>query len=75
MRIVFSPVAEMEMICKKELLTEKEVAALFSIPVATLRTERCRNRGPRYIKEGRKVLYPKKEVADHYLSSLVKTRK
>ena len=74
-RNVFAPVAEMEMISKKEFLTEREVETLFSIPVGTLRTERCRNKGPRYIKEGRKVLYPRKEVTDHYLSSLVKIRK
>lgn len=71
----FAPVVEMELISKKEFLNEYEVESLFSIPVATLRTDRCRNRGPRYIKYGQKVLYPKKEVADHYLTSLVKIRK
>jgi len=71
---LFAPAAEMETLSRKEFLTEKEVEALFSIPVATLQTNRCRNKGARYIKEGRKVLYPKKEIIEYYLSGLVKIR-
>lgn len=72
---IFQPAARMEILNRKEFLTEKEVEELFSIPVATLQTNRCRNKGARYIKEGRKVLYPKKELMEYYLSGLVKIKK
>ena len=42
-----------------QYLTEREVAQLSTIPVATLRTRRCRNPelGPPYRKIGRRVIY------------------
>jgi len=73
-RNIFSPVAEMEMMCKKELLTEKEVEVLFSIPVATLRTERCRNRGPGYIKDGKRVLYPLSGLKEYLRSRTIRPK-
>lgn len=72
---LFQPAARMEILNRKEFLTEKEVEELFSIPVATLQTNRCRNKGARYIKEGRKVLYPKKELMEYYMSGLIKIKK
>jgi len=71
-RTIFTPVAEMEMISKKEFLTEREVESLFSIPVATLRTERCRNRGPSYIKDGKRVLYPISGLKEYFGNRIIK---
>lgn len=71
---LLAPVAEMEMINRKVYLTEEEAAKLFSLSVATLQTGRSRGFGPGYIKDGRKVLYPKKELLDYFERRLVKTR-
>lgn len=58
---VLAPIAEticeMERIRRKEYLTEKEAALLFSLSVATLKTQRSRKCGDLYIKSGTKVLY------------------
>ncbi len=59
-------IVEMEILKRKEYLTEEEAAKLYSLPAATLRTDRCRGRGPRFVKKGRKVLYKKSEL-DAYL--------
>lgn len=59
-------IMEMEILKRKEYLTEEEAAKLYSLSAATLRTDRCRGRGPRFVKKGRKVLYKKSEV-DAYL--------
>ena len=60
---ILAPVAEviceMERIRRKEYLTEKEAAMLFSLSAATLRTQRSRKNGPPYIKIGTSVFYPK----------------
>lgn len=58
---ILAPVAEaiceMERIRRKEYLTEKEVALLFSLSAATLKTQRSRGEGPNYIKKGNRILY------------------
>ena len=54
-----SEVAEMEILHRKDYLTEREVSLMFSVPTNTLRTARSRGLGPRFIKDGRHVLYPK----------------
>jgi len=63
---VFAPVAEviceMERIRRKEYLTEKETALLFSLSAATLKTQRSRGGGPSYIKVGKNVLYAKGDI-------------
>lgn len=63
---ILAPVAEviceMERIRRKEYLTEKEVALLFSLSAATLKTQRSRGGGPDYIKIGNHVLYSKNEI-------------
>lgn len=63
---ILAPVAEviceMERIRRKEYLTEKEAALLFSLSVATLKTQRSRGGGPAYIKVGSRVLYPKNSL-------------
>lgn len=61
---LLSPVAEMEALKRKIYLTEEEAAKLFSLAPATLRTDRCRGNGPKYIKNGRKVLYSQQELID-----------
>jgi hypothetical protein len=68
------PVVEMEMLNRKVYLTEEEVAKLFSMSVATLQTSRSRGFGPGYIKDGRKVLYARKELLDYFGRRLVKMR-
>jgi hypothetical protein len=68
----FTPVAGMALLAQKEYLTEHEVELLYSIPVATLRTWRSRRRGPNYIKDGKKVLYPNKELKAYFGDRLIK---
>jgi hypothetical protein len=71
--LLFAPAAEMEKLNRKEYLTEKEVGALYSVSPATLRAERSRGQGPGYVKDGRRVLYPRKELNAYFSSRLVKT--
>ena len=63
---ILAPVAEviceMERIRRKEYLTEKEAALLFSLSAATLKTQRSRGGGPSYIKIGKSVLYAKGDL-------------
>lgn len=58
---ILAPVAEviceMERIRRKEYLTEKETALLFSLSAATLKTQRSRKLGPPHIKMGNRVMY------------------
>lgn len=58
---ILAPIAEaiceMERIRRKEYLTEKEVALLFSLSAATLKTQRSRGTGPTYTKAGGRILY------------------
>lgn len=68
---ILAPVAEviceMELIRRKEYLTEKEAALLFSLSAATLKTQRSRGGGPKYVNMGARILYSRKGVED-YLS-------
>lgn len=63
---ILAPVAEaiceMERIRRKEYLTEKEAALLFSVSAATLKTQRSRGGGPSYVKIGKSVLYAKGDL-------------
>ena len=63
---ILAPVAEviceMERIRRKEYLTEKEAALLFSLSAATLKTQRSRGKGPPYIKTGNRVLYAQSAI-------------
>ena len=54
----------------KSRLTEEEAAAYIGVSPATLRSWRCRERGPRFIKVGRRVGYLRKDL-DAYLSAHV----
>ena len=63
---LFTPIAEavceLEVARRKEYLTEKEAALLFSLSPATLKTQRSRGCGPCYVKTGRRVLYSRVSV-------------
>ena len=54
----------------KSRLTEEEAADYIGVSPATLRSWRCRERGPRFIKVGRRVGYLRKDL-DAYLSAHV----
>jgi predicted DNA-binding transcriptional regulator AlpA len=69
--LLHSAIMEMEILKRKEYLTEEEAAKLYSLSAATLRTERSRGRGPRFVKKGRKVLYKKSELDDYLERRLV----
>lgn len=69
---ILTPVAEaiceIERIRRKEYLTEKEAALLFSLSAATLKTQRSRGGGPVYIKIGNRALYSRREL-QQFISS------
>lgn len=68
-------VVEIEAMLRKELLTEDEVSRIYSIPVPSLRSERSRGIGPDYVKDGRRVLYPKKGLDEYFQSRLIRQSK
>ena len=70
---IMTPVAELELLKRKEYLTEQDVAKLFSLSVRTLQTQRCRGVGPAYIKDGSKVLYSAKVIKAYLDAREVKT--
>ena len=55
-------------------LTEREVAALLGLSVATLRAWRHRGKGPRFLRLGRSVRYLPSDLADFVRASAVDTR-
>ena len=55
-------------------LTEREVADLLGLSVATLRAWRHRGKGPRFLRLGRSVRYLPSDVDDFVRSSTVDTR-
>jgi hypothetical protein len=56
-----------------ELLTERECGALLRLKVKTLQAWRGLKKGPRFVRLGSRVFYPRAEV-DRFLShSLVET--
>jgi len=59
---VLDAVCEMERLRRKEYLSEKEAALLFSLPASTLKTKRVRGGGPEYVKIGSRVLYARKAL-------------
>ena len=69
------PVVRKEDLKRKVCLTEKEVSELYSITPDALRTMRSRNRGgPAYIRDGRRILYPQKELKEYFESKTKKGR-
>ena len=55
-------------------LTEREVADLLGLSVATLRAWRHRGKGPRFLRLGRSVRYLPSDLDDFVRSSTVDTR-
>jgi hypothetical protein len=55
------------------LLTEKDAGRYLIRSVSSLRRDRRKGIGPRFVRIGRSVRYPKVEL-DAYLSSLMNTR-
>ncbi len=55
-------------------LTERQVAELLGLSVATLRTWRHRGKGPRFLRLGRSVRYLPSDVDDFVRASAVDTR-
>ena len=55
-------------------LTEREVAELLGLSVATLRAWRHRGKGPRFLRLGRSVRYLPSDLADFVSASAVDTR-
>ena len=53
---------EIEEIKQKVNLTPEEVERVYGLNAATLANKRTKGAGPRYIKDGGKVLYPQKEI-------------
>lgn len=62
---VVEAICEMERIRRKEYLTEKEAALLFSLSAATLKTQRSHGKGPRYAKVGKKILYNRLKLEEY----------
>lgn len=58
---------------KAPALTEREVAELLGLSVATLRAWRHRARGPRFLRLGRSVRYLPSDLADFVRASAVDT--
>ena len=55
-------------------LTEREVAELLGLSVATLRAWRHRGKGPRFLRLGRSVRYLPSDVDDFVRASAVDTK-
>ena len=55
-------------------LTEREVAELLGLSVATLRAWRHRGKGPRFLRLGRSVRYLPEDVDEFVRASAVDTR-
>ena len=55
-------------------LTEREVAELLGLSVATLRAWRHRGKGPRFLRLGRSVRYLPSDLNDFVRASAVDTR-
>ena len=55
-------VQEIEEIKRKVNLTPEEVERVYGLNAATLANKRTKASGPRYIKDGGKILYPQKEL-------------
>ena len=59
---VAASVQEIEEIKRKVNLTPEEVERVYGLNAATLANKRTKAAGPRYIKDGGKILYPQKEI-------------
>ncbi|CAJ1504202.1 helix-turn-helix transcriptional regulator [[Mycobacterium] holstebronense] len=53
------------------LLTEAQVSEMTGLPVASLKTERCRGLGLPYVKFGRRVRYRADDVAAYIAANTI----
>ena len=58
-------VQDIEEIKRKINLTPEEVERVYGLNAATLANKRAKAAGPRYIKDGGKILYPQKELRQY----------
>jgi len=58
-----------------DFLTEHAVSNRASIPRRTLQTWRCKGRGPRFVKVGGKILYPRLDLERFLLGTSVVARR
>ena len=47
----------------KELLADTEAAMILRLSPWTLRSWRCKNRGPKFVRIGGRVMYPARDLA------------
>lgn len=59
---VIDSIEEMECLKRREYLTPEEVEKVYGLNAATLANKRTKGAGPRYIKDGGKVLYHQREI-------------
>ena len=60
-------------IAKKVALNQLDVALVLGVSSATLDNMRRDGIGPRYVKFGKRVLYPKSEIVDYLIENLIET--
>jgi predicted DNA-binding transcriptional regulator AlpA len=56
-----------------DLLNEQEAAPLLRLKIKTLQTWRTLKKGPRFVRVGRLVFYPRSELEQFLTNSLVET--
>ena len=59
---VVDSIGEMERLKRREYLTPEEVELLYGLKASTLANKRTKAAGPRYTKDGGRILYPQKEI-------------
>ena len=67
-------VQEIEEIKRKVNLTPEEVERVYGLNAATLANKRTKAAGPRYIKDGGKILYPQKDLQKYLNEREILTR-
>ena len=67
-------VQEIEEIKRNVNLTPEEVERVYSLNAATLANKRAKAAGPRYIKDGGKILYPQKDLQKYLNEREILTR-
>lgn len=58
----------------RRYVTEEEAARIIGTTPSSLRSRRCRKKGPPYIKDGARVMYDVSEIEKYMDSLRVKTR-
>lgn len=64
---------ELDLLQRKEALSDKEVQLLFGINAGTLRNWRSQGRGPSFVKDGKVILYRRKDLETYMQGRRVKT--